>query len=74
MKRKPTNLEIAAEIGITEADVERYRGDTFLLGDGAWLIHFLFQMPRELRGGLTGSFTYILKPKSPGAERRSEAL
>ncbi|WP_369991237.1 hypothetical protein [Pseudomonas xanthosomatis] len=74
MNRKPTNLEIAAEIGITEADVGRYRGETFLLGDGAWLIHFLFQMPKELRGGLTGSFTYILKPNAPGTERRSETL
>lgn len=63
MKSEPTNLEIATEIGITEAEVERYRGDTFLLGDGSWLIHFGMVMPRELRGGLTGSFTYILRSK-----------
>ncbi|MDH1099891.1 hypothetical protein [Pseudomonas mosselii] len=69
MDREPTNREVAAEIGITEAEVERYRSDTFRLDDGSWLIHFGFLMPKELRQGLTGSFTFILK-----ADRKSGDL
>ncbi|RSC25328.1 hypothetical protein EGT09_02460 [Pseudomonas putida] len=60
MDNAPSDLDIARRIGITETEVARYRGDSFLLSDGAWLIHFTFQMPKELRKGLTGSFTFIL--------------
>lgn len=73
MDREPTNREVAAEIGITEAEVERYRSDTFRLDDGSWLINFGFMMPKELRKGLTGSFTYILKTDwKPGDLRRPD--
>ncbi|MBI6895680.1 hypothetical protein JET64_02545 [Pseudomonas putida] len=73
MDREPTNREVAAEIGITEAEVERYRSDTFRLDDGSWLIHFGFLMPKELRQGLTGSFTFILKAdRKPGDLRRPD--
>ncbi|HDS1736299.1 MULTISPECIES: hypothetical protein [Pseudomonas] len=57
MESEPTNSELALHIGIDEAEVERYRGDTFRLGDGSWLIHFAFVMPKELRQRFTGSFT-----------------
>ncbi|WEL53759.1 hypothetical protein PZ739_18195 [Pseudomonas kermanshahensis] len=74
MDRKPSNQEIAVAIGISEAEVIRYRSETLLLGDGSWLIHFTFLMPKELRFGLTGSFTHILKAAPPAGDRRVEAL
>ncbi|MBC3487210.1 hypothetical protein V7V80_02435 [Pseudomonas kermanshahensis] len=74
MDRKPSNQEVAVAIGISEAEVIRYRSETLLLGDGAWLIHFTFLMPKELRFGLTGSFTHILKAAPPAGDRRVEAL
>jgi len=74
MDRKPSNQEVAVAIGISEAEVIRYRSETLLLGDGSWLIHFTFLMPKELRFGLTGSFTHILKAASPAGDRRVEAL
>ncbi|ATP47746.1 MULTISPECIES: hypothetical protein [Pseudomonas] len=74
MDRKPSNQEVAVAIGISEAEVIRYRSETLLLGDGSWLIHFTFLMPKELRFGLTGSFTHILKAAPPAGDRRVEAL
>jgi hypothetical protein len=69
MDCEPTNSEIALELGIDEAEVEKYRGDTFLLGDGSWLIHFAYEMPKELRHRLTKGYTLIYtKPlESTGA-------
>ncbi|GGU79455.1 hypothetical protein GCM10009504_40440 [Pseudomonas laurentiana] len=72
MRGAPTNREIALAIGIDELEVERYRGDTFLLGDGSWLIHFAFEMPRGLRQRLTGSFTLIFKRAPAMADARQE--
>lgn len=60
MHDMPSDSQIAHLIGISEAEVSRYRGDTFRLGD-TWLIHFAFVMPSELRQRLTGSFTFTLK-------------
>ncbi|KEY87682.1 hypothetical protein MBA34_07455 [Pseudomonas capeferrum] len=74
MDRKPSNQEVAVAIGISEAEVLRYRSETLLLGDGSWLIHFTFVMPKELRFGLTGSFSHILKAPPPFDDRRMEAL
>jgi hypothetical protein len=68
----PTNQEVAEEVGIDEAQVERYRTDTLELGDGSWLVHFSFEMPRELRHSFTGSFTAIIPSKSLIADARSE--
>lgn len=74
MENVPSDLAIAELIGISEAEVARYRGDTFLLGDGAWLIHFAFAMPKKLRQRLTGSFTFLLKaPLAPGDTRQPES-
>lgn len=70
MVTTPTDLEVAMEIGISETEVKRYRGDTFLLGDGAWLVHFRYTMPKELRARLTGSFTLIFKPHMAVSDRR----
>jgi len=67
----PSNLDIARRIGITELEVARYRGDSFRLNDGAWLIHFAFQMPKELRKGLTGSFTFILAAPRAASDARA---
>lgn len=73
MDDAPSNLDIARQIGITELEVARYRGDTFRLSDGAWLIHFKFQMPKELRKGLTGSFTLLCRaPQITGDARAPE--
>lgn len=60
----PSNREVAVFLGISEADVARYRGDTIVLG--SWLIHFSFAMPKELRQRFTGSFTVLLKAPAPG--------
>lgn len=68
----PSNLDIARQIGISETDVALYRSEIFRLGDGSWLIHFSFAMPRELRQNLTGSFTFIMGDKKPGDRRVSE--
>ncbi|CAI8918189.1 hypothetical protein EON09_04650 [Pseudomonas soli] len=70
MTTPPTDLDVAMEIGISETEVKRYRGDTFLLGDGAWLVHFGYTMPKELRSRLTGSFTLIFKPHMSLSDRR----
>lgn len=75
MQHLPSNAEIAHHIGISEEQVACYRGDTFRLGDGSWLVHFAFIMPVELRQRLTGSFTYILRASpSPGDARQPEAF
>lgn len=68
----PSNLEIAGRIGVSETDVARYRGDTFRMSDGSWLIHFSFVMPRELRQSLTGSFTLLIKCESLGDRHVSD--
>ncbi|WP_347149523.1 hypothetical protein [Pseudomonas sichuanensis] len=72
MENRPSDLKIAGLIGITEADVTRYRGDAFLLGDGSWLIHFAFSMPKYLRQNLTGGFTLIVVDKEASDRRSSE--
>ncbi|MDN7143135.1 hypothetical protein KC131_21030 [Pseudomonas sp. JQ170] len=59
MDTEPTNQEVAVEVGIEVAEVERYRRETIQLGDGSWLVHFSFEMPRELRHCFTGSFTAV---------------
>ena len=66
MDREPTNREVAAVLGIDEDQVDKYRQEAVLLGDGSWLIHFSFDMPRELRHSFTGSFTAIV-PEPVGA-------
>ncbi|AYG47477.1 hypothetical protein DV532_09305 [Pseudomonas sp. Leaf58] len=63
----PSDLDIAGRIGVGEADVALYRGDT--LKDGSWLIHFSFAMPCELRHSLTGNFTLFMKVEKPGDRR-----
>ncbi|MCX2889412.1 hypothetical protein OO258_14325 [Pseudomonas sp. DCB_BI] len=72
MFHAPSDLDIAARIGVSVTDVALYRGDTFRLKDGSWLIHFSFAMPRELRQSLTGSFTFLMKFEKPGDRRLSE--
>lgn len=46
MDREPTNQEVAAVVGIEESQVEKYRQDALLLGDGSWLVNFSYDMPR----------------------------
>ena len=60
MDREPTNQEIAAALGIDDDQVDKYRQEAVLLGDGSWLVHFSYDMPRELRHSFTGSFTAIV--------------
>jgi len=60
MKSKPSNREVALAIEIDEEDVERYRSDSFLLGDGSWLIHFAFETPKHISQKLTKSFTVTI--------------
>ncbi|GEM_PF-1385237 len=72
MDSKPTNEMIAREIGISEVQVERYRRDTFLLGDGSWLIHFAYEMPKGLRRRLTGRFTLIFQLPAARADARND--
>lgn len=73
MESLPSNREVAVFLGISESDVARYRGDTILLGDGSWLIHFSFTMPKELRQRFTGSFTLVLKAPAPPGDARQPA-
>lgn len=71
MNKEPSDYLIAVCIGVSEQQVNFYRRETFLLGDGSWLVHFAFFMPIELRQRLTGSFTLLLKaPRVPGDARR----
>ncbi|MCA4074835.1 hypothetical protein LD001_05755 [Pseudomonas kurunegalensis] len=60
MDREPTNQEIAAALGIDADQVDKYRQEALLLGDGSWLVHFSYDMPRELRHSFVGSFTAIV--------------
>lgn len=64
MNTEPTNQEVAAAVGIDEAQVERYRRETVRLNEGSWLVHFSYEMPRELRYGFTGSFTALITDTS----------
>ncbi|QCI14175.1 hypothetical protein E6B08_23780 [Pseudomonas putida] len=62
----PTNQEVAAILEIDESSVKEFRQETHRLQDGAWLIQFAYWMPKELRQGLTGSFTLtITLPQDP---------
>ncbi len=73
MDKEPSDLLIAVCIGISEQQVTFYRRETFLLGDGSWLVHFAFSMPKELRQQLTGSFTLLLRaPRVPGDARQAD--
>ena len=71
MDREPTNQEIAAALGIDEDQVDKYRQEAVLLGDGSWLIHFSYDMPRELRHSFTGSFTAIVESVASSVDARS---
>lgn len=71
MPNEPTNQEVATLIDISEAQVQHFRGESYLLGDGTWLVHFAYFMPKELRAKLTGSFTLMIKPHACAGERRS---
>ncbi|BDM23028.1 MULTISPECIES: hypothetical protein [Pseudomonas] len=73
MDEEPSDSFIAACIGVSEQQVTLYRREAFLLGDGSWLVHFAFFMPKELRQHLTGSFTLLLKaPRAPGDARQPD--
>lgn len=72
MDREPTNQEIAAVIGIGEDEVNTYRQAAVLLGDGSWLVHFSYDMPRELRHSFTGSFTAIVAEPLDASDERSQ--
>ncbi|WP_410480651.1 hypothetical protein ACJ70E_15285 [Pseudomonas plecoglossicida] len=63
MANEPTNQEVANEIGIEEIQVEQYRRETLPLGDGAWLVHFSYDMPKALRHHFTGSFTAVIQAR-----------
>nr|WP_240495526.1 hypothetical protein [Pseudomonas putida] len=71
MDREPTNQEVAAVLGIDEDQVDKYRQEAVLLGDGSWLIHFSYDMPRELRHSFTGSFTAIVECVATCVDARS---
>ena len=71
MDREPTNQEVADVVGIEVDQVEQYRGSALQLGDGSWLVHFSFDMPRELRHSFTGSFTAIVAEPLDGSDERS---
>lgn len=71
MDREPTNQEVADVIGIEVAQVEQYRGPALQLGDGSWLVHFSFDMPRELRHSFTGSFTAIVADPLDASDDRA---
>ena len=72
MSEEPSDGVIAVCIGISEQQVTEYRRESFLLGDGSWLVHFAFIMPKELRHQLTGSFTLLLKAsRAPGDTRQA---
>ncbi|MFJ4397430.1 hypothetical protein [Pseudomonas sp. NPDC089396] len=70
MDIEPSNQQVAIEVGIEEEQVERYRRESLLLGDGSWLVHFAYEMPKELRRRFTGSFTAIVKADTPGEDAR----
>jgi len=70
MDIEPTNQQVAIEVGIEEEEVERYRRESLLLGDGSWLVHFAYEMPKDLRHRFIGSFTAIVKANAPGEEDR----
>ncbi|WP_238540218.1 hypothetical protein [Pseudomonas sp. GM84] len=70
MDIEPTNQQVAIEVGIEEEEVERYRRESLLLGDGSWLVHFAYEMPKELRHRFIGSFTAIVKANAPREEDR----
>ncbi|WP_132839632.1 hypothetical protein [Pseudomonas putida] len=73
MSEEPSDCVIAVCIGISEQQVTQYRRESFLLGDGSWLVHFAFIMPKELRHQLTGSFTLLLKAsRAPGDTRQAD--
>lgn len=71
MDREPTNQEVADVVGIEVGQVERYRGSALQLGDGSWLVHFSYDMPRELRHSFTGSFTAIVAEAIDPCDHRS---
>ncbi|AYG45187.1 hypothetical protein DV532_13125 [Pseudomonas sp. Leaf58] len=71
MDREPTNQEVAAVVGIEESQVEKYRQDALLLGDGSWLVNFSYDMPRELRHSFTGSFTAVVACVASDVDARS---
>lgn len=62
MDEPPRNECVASRAGIPVSDVERYRLSTTRRKNGSWLVSFSFDMPKQLRGNLTGSFTLILPP------------
>ncbi|EMR47074.1 hypothetical protein PPUTLS46_011475 [Pseudomonas putida LS46] len=72
MDSKPTNGQVAVKVGIDESQVERYRTESLQLGDGSWLVHFSYEMPKELRHSFTGSFTAIIASETVGADDRSD--
>lgn len=69
MDTEPTNQQVAIEVGIAEEEVKRYRRESLLLGDGSWLVHFAYEMPKELRRRFTGSFTAVVRGV-PGEDAR----
>lgn len=71
MDREPTNQEVADVVGIEVGQVEQYRGAALQLGDGSWLVHFSYDMPRELRHSFTGSFTAIVAEPLDASDERS---
>lgn len=71
MDREPTNQEVADVVGIEVDQVEQYRGAALQLGDGSWLVHFSYDMPRELRHSFTGSFTAIVECVTSCVDARS---
>ncbi|MCE5976974.1 hypothetical protein [Pseudomonas sp. JR33AA] len=70
MDEAPSDFSVAVRIGISEQQVTLYRRETFHLGDGSWLVHFAFSMPKELRQQLTGSFTLLLKAQPASGDVR----
>lgn len=70
MDIEPTDQEVAIAMGIDEAEVQRYRRETTRLNDGAWLIHFAYEMPKELRHHFTGSFTALIERTLPPYDLR----
>ncbi len=71
MDSEPTNEEVSVQVGIDEVQVERYRKEALRLGDGSWLVHFDYNMPKELRQRFTGSFTVVIRSEaSKAAELR----
>ncbi|WEK32920.1 MAG: hypothetical protein P0Y58_12240 [Candidatus Pseudomonas phytovorans] len=71
MDREPTNQEVADVVGIEVDQVKQYRDSALQLGDGSWLVHFSFDMPRELRHSFTGSFTAIVAEPLDAIDERS---